>query len=272
MPETPKLMAEWFWIDRWVGSSAFLLPLEARGLYREMLTQAWRRGGHLPNDPETIRRAVGCTLAEWKRCWPKVASYWQVTRGVTGELLTNETQASVIARALAVHASAVARGRKGAEQKEQKRLAKLHAKRKPNSKPSSQPSVSSAQAEGLASNSVSKESVVKEQLQTGGAVEDDHAPDGKELHAFLARFCELYAKYRHGAKYLVNRKRDVPLARRLLQVYPRERLEKLVIILLSTDQDWVTQTDRGISILSTKASWLDGLLAEFEAHKRQEAS
>jgi hypothetical protein len=56
-----KLLAEWFWTDRWGGSDGFLLPLEARGLYREMLTQAWRRRARLPKDPEAIRRAVGCT-------------------------------------------------------------------------------------------------------------------------------------------------------------------------------------------------------------------
>ena len=57
-------MAEWFWTDRWDGSSAALLPLEARGLYREMLTQAWRREGRLPSSPEAIKRAVRCTDAE----------------------------------------------------------------------------------------------------------------------------------------------------------------------------------------------------------------
>ncbi len=70
-----KLLAEWFWVDRWSGSSAFLLPMEARGLYREMLSQAWRRGGRLPNDPEAIQRAVGCTAVEWERSWPKIRGY-----------------------------------------------------------------------------------------------------------------------------------------------------------------------------------------------------
>jgi hypothetical protein len=73
-----KLLAEWFWTDRWMGSSAFLLPMEPRGLYREMLTQAWRRGGRLPNNPDAIRRAVGCTLDEWDRCWPIVEQLWRV--------------------------------------------------------------------------------------------------------------------------------------------------------------------------------------------------
>lgn len=73
-----KLLAEWFWTDRWIGSSAFLLPIEPRGLYREMLTQAWRRGGSLPNDPIAIQRAVGCTASEWRRCWPQIERYWRI--------------------------------------------------------------------------------------------------------------------------------------------------------------------------------------------------
>ena len=86
-----KLLAEWFWTDRWMGSSAFLLPMEPRGLYREMLTQAWRRGGRLPNHHEAIQRAVGCTKKEWKRCWPQIEKYWRVD----GHNLVNDTQLEV---------------------------------------------------------------------------------------------------------------------------------------------------------------------------------
>jgi hypothetical protein len=77
-----KLLAEWFWTDRWMGSSAFLLPLEPRGLYREMLTQAWRGGARLPLDHEAIRRAIGATAEEWARAWPFVSTYWREADGV----------------------------------------------------------------------------------------------------------------------------------------------------------------------------------------------
>ena len=86
-----KPLAEWFWTDRWDGSSAALLPLEARGLYREMLTQAWRRGARLPSNVEAIKRAVRCTDEEWARCWPLVKPYWVERDG----WLTNETQVEV---------------------------------------------------------------------------------------------------------------------------------------------------------------------------------
>jgi uncharacterized protein YdaU (DUF1376 family) len=106
----PKLLAEWFWTDRWMGSSAFLLPVEPRGLYREMLTQAWRRGAQLPNDHEAIRRAVGVTVKEWERCWPKVSRYWRVE----GDALVNDTQTEIYKQALAVQERASERGRRGA--------------------------------------------------------------------------------------------------------------------------------------------------------------
>jgi uncharacterized protein YdaU (DUF1376 family) len=105
-----KLLAEWFWTDRWIGSSGFLLPMEARGVYREMLTQAWRRGAKLPNDHEAIRRAIGATNAEWKRSWPKVAGFWRVE----GQDLVNDTQLAIYLDAQAKSESARVRGIAGA--------------------------------------------------------------------------------------------------------------------------------------------------------------
>jgi hypothetical protein len=97
---------------------------------------------------------------------------------------------------------------------------------------------------------------------------DVGAISGAEIGAFLARFCELYAKHRFGARYMVRKAKDVPLVRALLMTYPRERLEKLCVILFTTDDEWVCGTDRGVGILSVKAAWLDGLLSEHEAKQR----
>jgi uncharacterized protein YdaU (DUF1376 family) len=110
MPDQ-KLLAEWFWTDRWMGSSAFLLPIEARGLYREMLTQAWRRGARLPKQPEAIQRACGITTDEWTRSWPVVARYWQEN----GDCIYNETQRLVYAEALARHEAYSERASKAAK-------------------------------------------------------------------------------------------------------------------------------------------------------------
>jgi len=105
-----KLLAEWFWTDRWIGSSAFLLSLEARGLYREMLTQAWRRGARLPLDAESIKRAVAATDAEFARAWPLITTYWHERDGV----LINDTQVAVYTEAQLRVQTASERGVKGA--------------------------------------------------------------------------------------------------------------------------------------------------------------
>ena len=113
-----KMMAEWFWIDRWIGSSGFLLPMEARGVYREMLTQAWRRGARLPNDHEAIRRAIGATVPEWRRAWPLVQNFWRVE----GSDLVNDTQLTVYAEAKARKDAASTRARAGAQARLKQRL------------------------------------------------------------------------------------------------------------------------------------------------------
>jgi uncharacterized protein YdaU (DUF1376 family) len=107
---TDKLLAEWFWTDRWMGSSGFLLPMEQRGLYREMLTQAWRRGARLPNDEEAIRRAIGATEKEWRRCWPYVRFYWRQD----GDSLVNDTQLQVYAETQAAVETNRTRAQRGA--------------------------------------------------------------------------------------------------------------------------------------------------------------
>ena len=93
-----------------MGSSAFLLPLEPRGLYREMLTQAWRRGAKLPADHASVRRACGVTREEWDRCWPSVAPYWVERDG----WLVNETQQEVYQEAEGVRMRATIRAKRGA--------------------------------------------------------------------------------------------------------------------------------------------------------------
>lgn len=102
---------------------------------------------------------------------------------------------------------------------------------------------------------------VDEDLDTGGV-------KGTDVRDFIAAFCDLFSKHRNGARYMVRREKDIPLVKRLLLTYPRDRLEKLAVILLTTDEEWVSTTDRGIGILSVKAAWLDGLLAEHEAKRR----
>jgi uncharacterized protein YdaU (DUF1376 family) len=109
MAKRNSLAGEFFWVDRWNASTAFYLPVEARGLYREMLSQAWLRGAKLPKAPEAIKRIVGATDAEWERSWPLVSPYW----AVRGDLIVNETQLEIYDESLRLHEKKVEGGRLG---------------------------------------------------------------------------------------------------------------------------------------------------------------
>ena len=84
------------------------------------------------------------------------------------------------------------------------------------------------------------------------------APD--ELGRFLKRFCDLYMLHRHGAKYIPNKPRDVPALKVLLTEFGFERLEKLAVLILTTDEQWIADSDRGIGVLRSKATWADDRL------------
>lgn len=129
-----KLRAEWFWCDRWATSSAFLLPVGDRGVYREMLTAAWARGASLPNDHAAIQRATGISAAEWRRHWPAVEKYWRVE----GDRLVNDTQVEIFREARQAHQRASDRGKKGAQASAQAR-AQAATQAEPKQEPKQEP-------------------------------------------------------------------------------------------------------------------------------------
>ena len=118
---TDKLFAEWFWTDRWTNSRGHTMPMEARGLYREMLTQAWMRGAKLPNDYEQIQLVCACNPKVWRRCWPLVQPFWMVD----GDWLVNATQVDVYKEAKDAQARAQARAQAGARAMHERRLTKV---------------------------------------------------------------------------------------------------------------------------------------------------
>lgn len=90
----------------------------------------------------------------------------------------------------------------------------------------------------------------------------ERSADNDDVRAFLGRFRELYKIHRFGATYVFKRPKDIVLVKRLLEDFDVARLEQLAVELLTCDDEWVNGTDRGIGILTVKASWLDGRLCE----------
>lgn len=93
-------------------------------------------------------------------------------------------------------------------------------------------------------------------------------PTNLDLRAgdLLQHYGELFALHQLGAKYQYRPHLDLPKAMRLVQTWDDDgRLEKLAILVLTTDDEWISGTDRGFSIFASKASWADVKLTEWEA-------
>lgn len=114
MTSDPTINRECFYTDRWRGSRAFMLPLELRGLYRELLTAAWHECASLPADLDEVRsKIVLVSEEEWARTWPTIARYWQLVDG----RLVNLQQQAIYAEAQARYAHLSALGRAGARKR-----------------------------------------------------------------------------------------------------------------------------------------------------------
>ncbi len=104
--------------------------------------------------------------------------------------------------------------------------------------------------------------------------EFERKPDESELSERAGRLREelypaWYAKHRHGARLrLVANSLEYQDAMSLVRTWDDARLEKLAAIVLTSDDEWISRTDRGFHIFAVKASWADDKLREWE--KRQE--
>jgi uncharacterized protein YdaU (DUF1376 family) len=242
-----KLLAEWFWTDRWMGSSAFLLPMETRGVYREMLTQAWRRGAKLPANHEQIRRAIGCTAGEWRRAWPAIEGYWRVD----GDSLVNDTQQAVYAEAFNLRSVRQVAGSKGGKRSASKRAVLLEAKGQAKSNspsPSPSPTVSSTDPE----------ETVGKLLR----VADD---SGRRAGAFVERYQDEHLN-RRGVAYIGNPRKDYEEALQLVRVYDDATLNDLMVVFLASDDDFTRSRTATVAMFRSRASWCQERL---QAEKRR---
>lgn len=272
MATEPKLIAEWFWTDRWMGSSGFLLPMLARGVYREMLTQAWRRGARLPSDHAAIRRAIGCTDLEWAEAWPQISKYWHSD---DHDNLVNDTQLEVYAeaqdKAAGNHARATAAAKArwyNAQRNAQASTNAYHDECPPSPSPS--PSLISESDKKQKSGSAAVSVSLAPPKPNGSGKNGTHinGTAEPELANRAARFCErygvLYQQHRRGARYLPKPSLDWAKACELCAVWPNDRLEMLATVFLKTDHDFAASGSRTIGQFAALASWCDDRLREVE--------
>lgn len=111
----------------------------------------------------------------------------------------------------------------------------------------------------------------------GNKKQDQEKETSDDLHERAGRLREelypaWYAKHRHGARLrLVANQLEFQEALSLVGIWTDEQLEKLAGIFLTTDDEWISRTDRSFKLFASKASWCDDRLKQWEAEQRRHA-
>lgn len=244
------------------------MSLAEVGAYVRLLSICWLEKA-IPNDVPRLARMVGATPGQMKAIWPAVRACFQADPEDASALIHPRLDKERV-KQMEFRQRQKENGRKGGRPK-------ANPKPKPNPevtqlKANSKPTPNPKKA--LLSPSPSSSEPI-DQVLNGPRVEkpdddlDTEHVTGQLVNQVIKRFCELYSHYRFRAKYHVRRSIDVPLVKQLLHTFTPEELEKMTVVLLTTDEDWTANTDRGIGILSVKASKLHGLISEYEAQHGQ---
>lgn len=87
---------------------------------------------------------------------------------------------------------------------------------------------------------------------------------GKRAGDFIDRFCELYSKHRGGATYLVRPAKDWSHACNLVSTFDSERLERITVVFLNSNEPFIEKSNRGLGVFESQASWCDEQLRKAE--------
>jgi hypothetical protein len=91
-------------------------------------------------------------------------------------------------------------------------------------------------------------------------------PDDRAGRLLQELYPAWYAKYRRGARLvLVANTLDFQAAIRICETWDDQRIERLAQIVLTTDDPFISGTDRSFKIFVMKASWADDRLRQAES-------
>jgi hypothetical protein len=96
---------------------------------------------------------------------------------------------------------------------------------------------------------------------------------GDRARWLIERYAELFVEKRRGARFYPKPVLDYDKAIRLVSTWPEnDRLEKLAVLVLTTDDEWISGTDRSFGVFAAKAQWADDRLTQWEIENGVKAS
>lgn len=228
------------------------MSLEAKGAYISLICLCWLDKS-LPLDPVALAKMLHVSERKFDRLWKEIGSRFHTKNN---KLVHNRLDLERRKQAKYRKWQSL-KGKAGARKRHSRGLAAV----KPGVR---QPDVSLSVPCLLSTpNGVQ---VPREQVPVPGAPKAAPAP----AREFLTWFQSEYQTRRHGARYFVSWEKHMPIVNRLLKLHDPPRLRKHAQMLLTTDDDWTTDTDRGIEVLASRINWLEDKLRTWEAKHHRE--
>lgn len=81
---------------------------------------------------------------------------------------------------------------------------------------------------------------------------------------FLEKYPELFANRRAGARCLIRPALDFQKACDLCKCWDSDRLEKMAIVFLESNEDWIERSGRTFAAFASRATWCDDRLKQWE--------
>lgn len=231
------------------------MSLAERGAYITLLCHCWLECS-IPSEPALLARLVGVGPRPFAVLWPAIAPCFK--RRDDGRLVhlrldrEREKQAE-FRQSQSDRAKRPRASRNLAESQPDPSRNLAETEPKPSSPISYlQSPISNTERETLSVSQSAKPSLNDPSLDMRGG-------------RLVERYQELYIQHLGGAKYRPRPNLDWHDACDLCRHWDDARLEKLAVLVLTTDDEWISKTDRSFRIFALKASWADGKLTAWEA-------
>lgn len=252
---------QWYPKDAETDEAFKLMTYEQQGIYRGLLDHEWLHGS-IPSDPRQIARLFPkISVLRFVKLWPGIADCFVLEPN--GQRLMNkklEEQRMELATYIAERSMS---GKQGAKERWLKHGSAMAQPSPPNGTAIEQPMANDSSASASSSATASPLSFPRREAPIETPLPEEIYQRAGKLREEL--YPSWYSRHRHGAKLrLLASSLEFQEAVRLCETWDDARLEKLATIVLTTDDDWISRTDRGFRIFAMKASWADDRVAQWE--------
>lgn len=243
---------QWFPKDAETDEAYRLMTCEELGVYERLRDHQWLEGS-LPSLIESLALIVGhgMTKHRLEKIWPKIAPCFPAE--ASGRLANPKLERQRQALAAYV-AERKLSGSRGGKQTAENRSSASSSPIKELTAISSSPSASAFPKRE------SKEHSLSRAQERAGRLREELYP-------------AWYAEFRNGARLkLIANPLEYQEAVRICETWEDARIAQIAKIVLTTDDDWISRTDRGFRIFCLKATWADERLCQWEHQHGVKAS